>query len=78
MGNLKLGKLTLKDIKKYNLDIMTIRDFRDKYHPDTPVETVSYWITKNQIHYFRPGRERFVVLTKETLSKEVNEYTTKT
>lgn len=72
--NLPLGEVTLEKIKEHDLKIMTIKAYRDKYHPGTPVETISYWITKNYIHYFRPGRERFIVMTTESKSRKVNDY----
>lgn len=68
------GELTLKQIADNDLKIMSIKDFRDEYHPNAPVETISYWVAKEYIHYFRPGRERFIVLSKKTLSKKVNTY----
>lgn len=47
---------------------LTIEEFRDTYHPDIAKETVSYAIKHNRVDYIRPGRERIILLTQNTLN----------
>lgn len=68
---------TQAQILQHKLSFMTIADFVKKYHPTIQTATVSYWIDNDFIDWFRPGLERFVVLTYKTLSKKPNRYKTR-
>lgn len=63
-----MAKLKKKDVLDGKLKFMTITEFIEKYHPGLKSMSVDYAIRKGKVDYFKPGRERFIVLTKNTLS----------
>ena len=74
MKKLPLGKLTKEQVIENKLNYMTMVEFVKKYHPGLRPETVSYWMRKNKVHWFKPGRERFIVLTPESMSYKPSPY----
>lgn len=75
--HLPLGELTLEQVISNKLHYITTLEFINKYHPGIRSETVGVWMRNNKIHYFKPGRERYVVLTKQTLEIKPNKYKTR-
>ena len=48
--------------------LITIKDFINKYHEGLCRETIGYAIEAGKIDYWQPGRERFILLTANTMS----------
>lgn len=70
-----MAKLKYSDLVKTvetGVEILSIRDFIDKYHPGLTPEAIQYSITKDKIDYTIPynGRQRFIVMTELTQSYE--------
>lgn len=62
MAEIKQAKILKEDLK-----FMTIQKFIDKYHPGLKSMSIDYAIKKGKVDHFKPGRERFIVLTAHTL-----------
>lgn len=62
-----MAKLTQKKVRDEKLKFLTIQQFIDKYHPGLKSMSIDYAIRKDKVDWFKPGRERFIVLTPHTL-----------
>jgi len=71
---LPTGKLTKQTVIDNQLDYMTKVDYIEKYFPEARPETIASWMIQNKIHWFRPGRERLVIITAETLRVKPGPY----
>ena len=61
---LKAGEMSKEMVIEYQLDYMSINEFKAKYHPDKHFSTINYWINHGYINWFRPGgSQRLVVIT---------------
>lgn len=73
-SGLPLGELTKQKVIEQQFNYMTMKQYVNKYFPGTRPETVSHWMTQNKVHWFKPGRERFIVLTSESLRVKPGKY----
>lgn len=62
-----MAKISKTKVIKDGLEFMTIKKFIDKYHEGLTVPSINYAIDNNKVDYMQPGRERFIVLTTNTL-----------
>lgn len=70
----KPGEWLKSDILDEKQDFITIDEYIERYHPTICRTTIGYWMQKGYISWFRPGNERFVVLTEASIDYQPNKY----